>query len=1183
MKKMKLIIPTLALTALFALPHFGEMKQADAATGPSIVSTGDSFVLLDKYYDESESFVYTADLHFRSGQAGGLTFGSQKNDHYYVINMDRYENRVKLMYFASNGSGGYKVDELKVADFIGNDKMTYEERSMVEPRVREIENVNIKVILTKEDEHAYVELFIEGIKRFGVDSVIDLNDLDTSYKYEGGYLGMNCFNGDIYFDNVEIGKSDYSYFSEPYRNQYHLQPFAKWANDPNALCYHNGYYHVFYQTNPFGNLWGDMYWGHARSRDLIHFEFLPLCLFPEKEGMGFGPGDAFMWSGSAISYQHGMVSEIDAQNWFPNGAGSGLIAIFTRDGGLQDQVVISSDDEGLTWTKRHRIPQTISGYDYKVDFRDPKIFPLEQSEYGQVITWGMTLSSYNLNKGWFLKSENLLDWSIAGSFPLPTPECIGIGFLQDEQGKTLAYLTNKSRSYILGTLTYDKANGKVTFLDEKGIDISTYTVDTIPLKPLDFGPDSYASQSFYINDSDSEFYGKDIVLNWFSGDLNASYCTGPGEYADLRGRWNGGFTIPVEYGVKTTSEGYRICQKPITVDNANLEKTNIIDIAGETFNSESENPLSDVHTHVFELEASIKTNNNSPILFRVDVGNGEYMQFGWNEIDGYYVDRSFLDSKGINTNIDWHKRYSSYILGDSDVKTFYVLSDNGGLEVFCEDFSISFYFVTTASMYSTSAYFKADNALVNKLKINDVKSIYRRNIYPGEGVLYVSDTDVKLGTSLSTSKFVTCWFSGNLPLVWEEISNDGVVSYTANDEGINFKALKEGTALFKVSVEEQIRTIKVTVYDSTFDTEFTFSEDNIIAGTWLIDSNKMVGESKSNGFILTDQSGSDFTFTSTFDILNGAAAALVFRASSDMSSYLVANYDANEKIVKLWSRNGELTRSAPIDIPLNDIVLSVKAVDKNINITINGNSVINYLLPNNEPLSGKFGLNVFASKAAFKTLALVQENYDYSEGDLAVAIDAGSFVKSVTNITDGNVRLAQGFYYQDENNLYIRESYFKLLENGKYTFKIETSSYSFEINVEVNASFETVIDNVTMEEGFNVVIYIGKINVESLSVNGSVVAKEDYSLKNYTLTVDKKYFSLGENTVVINDSISCKVLLINRDDTVDGDIEDENTIKNEKYSANELGFSIAGGSIILAISIFGLAFAIRQLIKGGKQ
>ena len=429
-----------------------EVNKTSAYEDINIQSGGDAFKLLDKQYSATESFVYTGDLHFRNGQAGGLAFGSQENDHYYVINMDRYENHVKLLHFSTSG-----VDELAVDYFIGNDKMNDSERDIVNPQVAGIENVNIKVVLTVEEDvepsnlpHTYVEFYVEGIKRFGIDSHIDLNYLGKSYHYEGGYLGANCFNADIYVTNIEIGKSDYSYFSEPYRNQYHLQPFAKWTNDPNALCYYNGWYHVFYQCHPFNNYWGFMYWGHARSRDLIHFEYLPLCLFPDSGANSYGSaGTGWMWSGCAISYQFGMSHDIDLLNWFPNGSGNGMLAVFTRDGDYQDQVMISSDDEGLTWTKRQIVvSQGIIGYPGKQDFRDPKIFPLVKTPEGTVSMWGMTLSSYALDKGWFLKSSNLIDWSLAGSFAFPHPECIGVGVLKDDHNVEHAYLTNKSRSYI---------------------------------------------------------------------------------------------------------------------------------------------------------------------------------------------------------------------------------------------------------------------------------------------------------------------------------------------------------------------------------------------------------------------------------------------------------------------------------------------------------------------------------------------------------------------------------------------------------------------------------------------------------------------------------------------------------------------------------------------------------------
>jgi beta-fructofuranosidase len=67
---------------------------------------------------------------------------------------------------------------------------------------------------------------------------------------------------------------------EPHRPAYHLTPPKGWMNDPNGPLYHKGRYHIFYQHNPAGDFWGTIHWGHARSKDLLHWEHLPVALAP---------------------------------------------------------------------------------------------------------------------------------------------------------------------------------------------------------------------------------------------------------------------------------------------------------------------------------------------------------------------------------------------------------------------------------------------------------------------------------------------------------------------------------------------------------------------------------------------------------------------------------------------------------------------------------------------------------------------------------------------------------------------------------------------------------------------------------------------------------------------------------------------------------------------------------------
>lgn len=81
----------------------------------------------------------------------------------------------------------------------------------------------------------------------------------------------------------------------------HFTPPQNWMNDPNGLIYYQGKYHIFYQHFPYTCEWGTMHWGHAVSKDLVHFEHLPIALYPSKDYDRNG-----CFSGSAIEYNDKM-------------------------------------------------------------------------------------------------------------------------------------------------------------------------------------------------------------------------------------------------------------------------------------------------------------------------------------------------------------------------------------------------------------------------------------------------------------------------------------------------------------------------------------------------------------------------------------------------------------------------------------------------------------------------------------------------------------------------------------------------------------------------------------------------------------------------------------------------------------------------------------------------------------
>ena len=87
-------------------------------------------------------------------------------------------------------------------------------------------------------------------------------------------------------------QQDISQETEYYRPVFHFSAEKNWINDPDGLVFFGSEYHLFYQYNPLGDVWGHMSWGHAVSRDLVSWRQLPVAL-PEENG-------SMIFSGSAV-------------------------------------------------------------------------------------------------------------------------------------------------------------------------------------------------------------------------------------------------------------------------------------------------------------------------------------------------------------------------------------------------------------------------------------------------------------------------------------------------------------------------------------------------------------------------------------------------------------------------------------------------------------------------------------------------------------------------------------------------------------------------------------------------------------------------------------------------------------------------------------------------------------------
>ena len=151
--------------------------------------------------------------------------------------------------------------------------------------------------------------------------------------------------------------------ADPQRPSYHFGPPANWMNDPNGTIYANGYYHLFYQHNPYGDTWGHMHWGHGRSRDMVQWEHLPIALWPSLE-----LGEEHVFSGCAGIAADGTPTLLYTK------VGPG----HNSERPDNEQWAAVGDADWITWQKSPANPvlalPTHGGPAFEGDWRDPFIF-----------------------------------------------------------------------------------------------------------------------------------------------------------------------------------------------------------------------------------------------------------------------------------------------------------------------------------------------------------------------------------------------------------------------------------------------------------------------------------------------------------------------------------------------------------------------------------------------------------------------------------------------------------------------------------------------------------------------------------------------------------------------------------------------------------------------------------------
>jgi len=357
-----------------------------------------------------------------------------------------------------------------------------------------LENGNKYVLLPVEEKAENASVRVIGkdnqcVRRPNVRLAVDHADYYVPLEIKDGQVLDIIFHGDrrtkgaikefACWKEIKFSNEFDTTNREKFRPAYHHTPQYGWMNDPNGMFYKDGEWHLYYQYNPYGSLWENMTWGHSVSKDLVHWEALPLAI--EADAIGT------IFSGSCV---------VDKDNTAGFGKNT-VIAFYTSAGEAQTQSMAYSTDGGRTFNKYEKNPVVTFN---APDFRDPKVFWYEGTH-----RWIMMLAVGQEMQIW--SSANLKDWQKESSFGSEYGNHGGVwecpDMLKIEDKWVLICNINPGGPF----------GGSATQYFIGDFDGKKFTCESMPkvTKWLDYGKDHYATVSFS-NAPD----GRTVVMAWMS-------------------------------------------------------------------------------------------------------------------------------------------------------------------------------------------------------------------------------------------------------------------------------------------------------------------------------------------------------------------------------------------------------------------------------------------------------------------------------------------------------------------------------------------------------------------------------------------------------------------------------------------------------------------------------------------
>jgi fructan beta-fructosidase len=439
-------------------------------------------------------------------------------------------------------------------------------------------------------------------------------------------------------------------YHEPFRPQIHFSPKAHWMNDPNGMVYFNHTYHLFFQYYPGGTVWGPMHWGHAVSKDLVHWKELPIALYPDSLG--------YIFSGSAV------VDSNNTSGFGKNGK-IPLVAIFTHhdpkgaDAGknnFQNESLAYSIDGGYTWTKYAGNP--VLKNPGITDFRDPKV-----SWYKPGKKWVMTLATKD--RITFYSSSDLKNWTKESEFGQTLGAHGGVWECPD---LFPLKLNGKTHWVLIVNLNPGGPNkGSATQYFVGQFDGHNFTTSDTTTKWLDYGPDEYAGVTW------SNTGNRRIFLGWMS---NWLYGTSVPTKT-----WRSAFTIPRDLKLFSYNGSILVASSPVeelgllkgkTASFSNLDLKKNRNFSGLTAKVSGQ--------YLIKLE----TASTKDFKFTFANSKNEKLVIGYDKkADQYYIDRT--QSGIVSFNKDFPAIATAPRLSTCKNIKLTLVMDRASVELFADD------------------------------------------------------------------------------------------------------------------------------------------------------------------------------------------------------------------------------------------------------------------------------------------------------------------------------------------------------------------------------------------------------------------------------------------------------------------------------------------------------------------